>query len=103
MGFPGFAIWVGLVAAFWGPERPERKQLNTPILRKPGKSHTGGSGDRFKPYREVSVDRNTATRTQTPKQGREGRKAGRENKKTIKNSENLVKLRDPAPTREVSV
>ena len=31
-------------------------------------------------YREVSVDRNTATETQTLKQGREGRKPGREPK-----------------------
>ena len=44
-------------------------------------------------YKEVSVDRNTATETQTLKKGREGRKAGRKPK------ENNQKPRQPAETQ----
>ncbi len=49
------AVWLGLVAAFWGAPRPKGQQLNPPIWRKPGKSHIGGSGDRFKPYRWSAI------------------------------------------------
>ncbi len=55
-------------------------------------------------YREVSVNRNTATETQTLKWGREGRKIRRKHKENDPNkSENRQKLRDPAPTLRVSV
>ncbi len=49
----------------------------------------GPSLGRFGPYKEVSVDRNTATKTQTPKSTREGRKPGR------KPEENYQKPRKP--------
>ncbi len=50
-------------------------------------------------YKKVSVDRNTATRTQTLKQSREGKKLAESPRKTAHNRENQQKLRDPAPTR----
>ncbi len=49
-------------------------------------------------YREVFVDRTTATRTQTLKWGREGRKPAGSPRKTSKRHEPPQKLRDPAPT-----
>ena len=49
------AIWVGLVAACWGAERPEKQQFNPPLLRKPGKFHIGRTGDRFEPYRWSAI------------------------------------------------
>ncbi len=53
----------------------------------------------FGDYRAGSVDGNTATRTQTLKWGREGRKVGREpNDNDQQTRENPQKLRDPAPT-----
>jgi hypothetical protein len=45
---------VGLVAAFWGAERPKKQQLNPPVLVKSRTSHIGGPGDRFEPYRWFS-------------------------------------------------
>ncbi len=57
------------------------------------------TGDHTAPdYEEVSVDRSTATRTQTLKYGREGRKDGREPKENEQKHENPQKLRDPDPT-----
>ncbi len=53
-GFSGFAIPVGLVASFWGVERPNQKQLNPSVLCRSRKSRSGGSGDRFEPYRWFS-------------------------------------------------
>ncbi len=53
--FRVYAVWVGSAGGFWGAERPKRQQLNPPILRKPGKSHIGGSGDRFEPYRWSAI------------------------------------------------
>ncbi len=47
-------------------------------------------------YKEVSVDRNAATETQTPKSGREGRKVGRELNGNDRKP--IEKLRDLAPT-----
>ena len=38
----------------WGAERPEKQQLNPPVLCKPGEPRIGESGDRFEPYRWFS-------------------------------------------------
>ncbi len=53
--FLGLRNMGGLVAAFWGTEGPKRQHVNPPILRKPGKSQIGGSGDRFEPYRWSAI------------------------------------------------
>ncbi len=50
-------------------------------------------------YREISLDRNTATETQTLKSSRGGaRKPVGNPRRPTKNSEKPQKLKDPAPT-----
>ncbi len=39
---------------FGAMERPQKQQVNPPMWFKSGKSHTGGSGDRFEPCRWFS-------------------------------------------------
>ncbi len=57
----------------------------------------------FREYREVSVNRNTATATQTLKEAPGVENPAGNLGKTTKNPENPQKLRDPAPTYGVSV
>ncbi len=68
------------------PNDPRAVQLNSKRRSDPSE-----------PYREVSVDRNTATRTQTLKYGREGRKAGREPKENYQTPQKPTETPGPCP------
>jgi hypothetical protein len=60
--------------------------------------HTGTPGCSV--YKEVSVDRNTATETQTIKWGQEGRKNGRKPKENGQKQRKPTETQGPCPNRK---